>query len=441
MNHPADHRPVEHVTTRAVVVWLVAVLAYVVAVFARSSLSATGVEAAVRFSTTASSLSMFTVLQLAVYAAMQIPAGTFLDRRGARASIVVGCLLIGAGQAAIALATTVPAAVGARVLVGGGDAFVFISVMRLLPAWFPPRTVPLLTQLTGTLGQLGQLVSLAPLVALLHARGWTAAFLLAGSGAVLVAALVLAVVRDGRARVAIDLPTAGTERPAGAPPVPAPAGHEGRMRRTWRDPGTRAGYWAHFVAPFPASAFVLLWGFPYMTRSQGVPSEEALHVLDLYVVAGLVASVVIGTVASRAPHRKLRLVLTVVTLQVVLWGAVLAWPGHAPTPLLLALAVPMACAGGASLIGFDYARETNELRTLGLATGMVNTGGFTSTLLTVLLVGLVLDLEGEGTPELFTDAGFTVAWLVLVPLWTLGTIMLVRSDRALHRARPRVSAA
>ena len=58
-----------------------------------------------------------------------------------------------------------------------GDAMTFISVLRLVAAWFAPRQVPLVTQLTGMVGQGGQILSAIPLVALLHGPGWTPAFL------------------------------------------------------------------------------------------------------------------------------------------------------------------------------------------------------------------------------------------------------------------------
>jgi ATP-binding cassette subfamily B protein len=61
-------------------VWGVGVAAYIVSVTNRSSLSAVGVDAAVRFDADASTLSMFAVVQLAVYGGMQIPVGLLLDR-------------------------------------------------------------------------------------------------------------------------------------------------------------------------------------------------------------------------------------------------------------------------------------------------------------------------------------------------------------------------
>ena len=98
-------------TARAYAVWLVALAAYTVAVFHRASLGVAGVEAQERFSAGASAISLFLVLQLAVYAAMQVPVGVALDRFGSRRLIVAGSLTMAAGQLVLALADDVPTAV------------------------------------------------------------------------------------------------------------------------------------------------------------------------------------------------------------------------------------------------------------------------------------------------------------------------------------------
>ena len=101
---------------RAYAVWLVGLFAYAVAVFHRASLGVAGVEAQDRFSAGASALSLFLVLQLGVYAAMQIPVGVALDRFGSKALIIAGALVMAGGQLTLAVATDVPTAVVARVL-------------------------------------------------------------------------------------------------------------------------------------------------------------------------------------------------------------------------------------------------------------------------------------------------------------------------------------
>ncbi|CAM5743422.1 hypothetical protein SALBM311S_01173 [Streptomyces alboniger] len=59
---------------RAMAVWGVGVSVYFVAVIFRTSLGVAGLDAADRFHVGASALSTFSILQLLVYAGMQIPS-------------------------------------------------------------------------------------------------------------------------------------------------------------------------------------------------------------------------------------------------------------------------------------------------------------------------------------------------------------------------------
>ncbi|MDN5756529.1 MAG: MFS transporter, partial [Micrococcaceae bacterium] len=176
-----------------------------VAVTQRTSFGVAGLEATTRFDASASILGMFSVVQLVVYAGLQIPVGMLIDKFGSRRLIIFGAVLMGVGQMLLALATSVPAGLVGRFFVGAGDAMTFVSVIRLISAWFPGYRVPMLTQFTGMVGQLGQLLSLVPFVALLHWAGWTTSFLSLAALCVLAFVLSLAVVRD---------------QPAGSAPLP-----------------------------------------------------------------------------------------------------------------------------------------------------------------------------------------------------------------------------
>src|SRR5262245_13496024 len=107
-------------------IWLVGLTVYVLAVFHRRSLGVAGLLAQERFGITATQLSFFTVLQLVVYAALQIPIGVALDRYGSRSLLLVGLVLMSGGQLVFAFATSFPVAVGARAVIGAGDAMVFV---------------------------------------------------------------------------------------------------------------------------------------------------------------------------------------------------------------------------------------------------------------------------------------------------------------------------
>jgi len=180
---------------RAWVIWAVALSVYVLAVFHRSSLGVAGLLAAERFEIEATALAFFTVLQLVVYAGMQIPVGVLLDRFGPRALLLCGLMLMTGGQVVFAVAESFPVAVLARAVLGAGDAMVFVSAIRLVSVWFLVRQAPLVTQLTGQVGQVGAIIAAAPLTLALQAFGWTRAFALASSVGVVLMVVVALLVR------------------------------------------------------------------------------------------------------------------------------------------------------------------------------------------------------------------------------------------------------
>ncbi|WP_197680614.1 MFS transporter [Microlunatus sagamiharensis] len=399
---------------RAWLVWGVGVLAYAVAVLQRSSLGVAATYATERFGIGASAFSTFVVLQLVMYAAMQVPVGVLVDRYGPRVLVTIGALVMAGGQVLMATSTETSGAVVARMLVGTGDAMTFVSVLRLVPSWFPARRVPVLTQVTGLLGQLGQVASTIPLVLVLGAYGWTPAYLGAAGVGVVVAVAVVLTVRDS---------------PLGRSAVPPVSFREAatQLRLSFAEPGTRLGLWSHFTSQFSQMVFVLLWGFPFLTVGLGYSPALAGTLLTMMVLSGLVVAPVLGQLTAAYPFRRSNLVLTVSIATVVAWTVVLLWPGAAPLPVVVLLLLVLSANGPASAVGFDFARSFNPTPRLGVASGIVNVGGFTASLLTILVVGLVLDLR---SPSGAYDLGdFKLAFCFQYLPWAFGFWSLVRSRR------------
>ncbi len=82
------------------------------------------------------------MLQLLVYAAMQVPVGLPVDRYGPSAVILTGLIILTVAQTGFALAETYPTALAARARVGTGDGMTWICVLRLVNRWSAPRNVP-----------------------------------------------------------------------------------------------------------------------------------------------------------------------------------------------------------------------------------------------------------------------------------------------------------
>jgi sugar phosphate permease len=409
-------------TRKALLIWSVGMFAYTAGVFHRASLGVAGVEAAHRFGVGASLLAVLSVAQLAVYASMQIPAGVLLDRFGSKRLLAAGALLMGGGQLVFALATDIRLAIAARVLIGLGDALSFISVIRLVVMWFPPRRNPLMVQLSGVIGQLGAVASAVPLVVALRETGWTVTFL-AGAGLGVVAlVLVVSALKD----------SPHTDEPPR--PALSVAAVRSALRDSWAEPGTRLGFWTHFVTQFSGTVFLLLWGYPFLVSGQGLAPATAALLLTTLTVVAVVAGPMVGQFIGAHPFHRSSVVLAVAGSSAAAWTVVLLWPGQAPMWLLVALVVVLAVNGPGSMIGFDYARTFNPAHRIGGATGIVNVGGFVASIMLIISIGVVLDLltpASAGTH--YPPSAFRWALALQYLLWGLGVVQVLRYRRKARR--------
>ncbi|MFF9405939.1 nitrate/nitrite transporter [Streptomyces anandii] len=407
---------------RAVAVWGIGVAVYFVAVIFRTSLGVAGLDAAARFHVGASALSTFSILQLLVYAGMQIPVGLLVDRLGTKKVLGIGAVLFTAGQLGFAFSPSYGTALASRALLGCGDAMTFISVLRLGTRWFPARRGPLVAQLAGLVGMAGNLVSTLVLARLLHGLGWTAAFAGSAVAGVVVLALLLLFLKD---------------HPDGF--EPAPPAHRGaayvrrQIAASWREPGTRLGMWVHFTTQFPAMVFLLLWGLPFLVQAQGLSRAAAGELLTLVVLSNMAVGLVYGQIVARHHAARLPLALGTVAATAGMWATTLACPGgRAPVWLLVVLCVVLGACGPASMIGFDFARPANPPERQGTASGITNMGGFIASMTTLFAIGVLLDATGDD---------YVVAFSAVFVLQALGVSQILRlRKRAARRERERLVA-
>ena len=398
-------------------VWVVGLLAYMLAVFHRSSLAVAGLAAGERFDITASQLATFTMLQLLVYAGMQIPVGLLVDRFGSRSVMLTGTVMLAAAQAGFALAESYPVAVLARTFVGVGDALTFICVLRLVSRWFPTRRIPFVTQVTGTLGQLGAVGAAVPMTWALSHWGWTQAYLVAAGLGVVLAALVALVIHDSPDSRHLLGPRMSLRSVRAS------------LAASWSHPGTRLGFWMHFTTQFSATVLSLLWGYPFLVRGEGRSSQTAGLLLTLMIVAVMVSGPVLGWLIGRHPWHRSTTVLVIVWAIVLVWTAVLWWPGSAPTWLLVVLVLVTGVGGPASMIGFDLGRTSNPAERLASASGIINQAGFSASLVLVITVGLILDWRTPGASTAYTPSAFHWAMSAQYVLWAVGLVQIWRYRR------------
>ncbi|WP_437104668.1 MFS transporter [Streptomyces sp. enrichment culture] len=412
--------PVAQALGRAWVAWAAGALAYVIAIFNRGSLGVAGPMAADRLGIDATALATFSAVQLAVFAATQIPVGLFVDRYGPRKMLTTSLSVMAAGQTMVAVGEDFPTVLIGRALLGCGDAMVMISVLRLIAAWFPAARTPVLAQVTIVAGSAGGLAAASPLSAALRAFGWEPVF----SSIALMTACMIAVVR-----------LAVHDTPPGSPlsgPRAAAAGGTLRtgLAEAWRQPTTQLGLWLMFTVHFPVQVFVLLWGYPFLTQGQGLSETTAGYVTAVPLVMTMALGPVFGVISGRRPHWRVPMVLGIAAATTLTWAMVLLWPGaQAPLPALFLLAMILGLGNPAAAFGLDIARAGSPPHRVGAASGIANIGGYAAALLAMMLIGVTLDhTHAPSTDPSPADFRIALATQILVQLLGVGLLL-----RRIHR--------
>lgn len=410
--------PRSRVTRRALFVWGAAVLFYVIAITGRTSFGVAGVDAIERFEVDASRIAVFTSVQIGVYALAQIPVGLLIDRFGSRKVLVIGAIMMGLGQVLLGFTGNYWVALGARVLIGAGDASAFLSVMRLIPFWFPARITPLFAQLSASIGQIGQFISAVPFLALLSAQGWTAAFVTLGAVGILIAIAAGVAISDAPDNDSGAEDTPAITTPDGQAPKKSPTGFFTTLSTVLKHPLCWQAFFIHWSGMLNQIVFTLLWGVPLMTLGMGLSNTQVGVVLTINTIASIAAGPMLGFISSRTGRNRDLAVLVLAGFNGLGWTIFLLSPDARGMAAIVAVNIVMAMFTPVSNFGFDNIRARVNRKVVATGTGLGNMGGFLAGMVAAQLVGVVLDLSSHGDTYEWSD--FRVAWIAVLAIWGTG---------------------
>lgn len=398
-------------------VWAIAVTVYVVAILGRTSFGVASVEAIERFQVDASRIAVFTSVQVGVYALSQIPMGLLIDRFGPRRMLVAGALIMAVGQILLGFTTNYWVAIAARVLIGMGDASAFLSVMRLLPAWFPLKKTPIFTQLTASIGQLGQFLSAVPFLWLLGVSGWSVAFLTLGAIGILIAIAAGIAVADEP-----ETPDDDQDEPKSEHPT-SRIGLGESLKTILSSPIVWQAFFIHGASMIYINTFALLWGMPLMTLGMGLSESSAGLVLTVNTVFAMIAGPILGVVSARAGSNRAKVVFVATLIHTASWVYFFSSPDPRSLMAIILLNVIVAFATPVSNYGFDLIREKLPNGVVATGTGFGNMGGFIAAMLAAQILGILLDISAEGGTYEWGD--FRFAWLAVFGVWAVYLIGLI----------------
>lgn len=405
---------------RAWTMWALGASGYLVAVFHRTSLSVGALAAERRLHIGPAQLAMLGAAELAVYVLMQVPSGAGGDRYGPRRMIAGGFALLAAGGLCLAWAGGLAVALLGRVLVGVGDACMWVNVLRLARGWFRGGRYALVVSLTSVAGSLGQLVATTPLALSLASFGWVPTYTAA---AVVTAAIgVLAALR-----LVDQDPDRPPEREIDR--VGGRTGTREGLRASWAEPGTRLALWAHLGLVGAFVAFAALWAFPYLVEAGRQTSASASEIIGTGIVVSLFASPLLGVLVGRHPERRADLLVASLVADVVVWALLVVAPAAAlPTVALFGAVIVLSVSSAAALAVFDLVRTSNPLSRAGRAAGLVNMGGFSAAVGAELAIGGLLDVlrhAGWSVPASYQAA---LAVPLALALGALVQVLRLRRD-------------
>lgn len=379
------------------------------AITSRTSFGVAGVEAIDRFQVDATRIAVFTSVQVGVYAFAQIPMGILIDKFGPRKLLAIGALVMGIGQLILGFTDSYSIAIIARVFIGAGDASIFLSVMRILPFWFPLKHTPIFTQLTTCLGQLGQFFSAVPFMALLGAQGWTVAFVSLGSVVALIAIAALVAVRD-------------TPDPQPKPAESTQDADKPSLRASLklivRNPITWQGFFIHYVLMVWQTVFSMMWGVPLMTLGMGLSATTAGLVLSINTLCMVVSAPIIGIISARLGYRRDVVAIALSFVQAGAWLLFLASDAPRGLMAIILVNIVMGLTTAASGYGFDTIRERLDRKILAAGTGLANMGGFLSSMVAAQVMGFLLDHSAHGSTYTWVD--FRFGFLAILVTWAVG---------------------
>lgn len=224
----------------------------------------------------------------------QVPLGVLFDRIGVRAAASALFVPMVAGAALHGIADSGWMLVAARFLVGLGCAGSFMSVIILIPRWFPQDRWSTMLGLVFGISQLGILASGPPLALATETIGWRQAFVWCAGLSILAGLLFRAIVRD---------------QPSEAVAVAQrQADHVGAiegLRQILALPDMLKLF-AIFGVSYPTlNAVTGLWAGPYLKDVHGLDAVARGHVLAAVAIALVIGNFIIGPIDRAIGRPKL----------------------------------------------------------------------------------------------------------------------------------------
>ncbi len=381
-------------------IFILGTLAHTVGLFHRAALAPMADRIMADFGITAVAFGSLGAAYFYIYAAMQLPSGTLTDTLGPRKTVTAGLLTASLGSIVMGLAPTFGAVYAGRLIVSFGVSLAWISCVKLIMEWFSTKESGTLLGISGSLTNLGQIIASTPLALLIVWIGWQMSLIAMGVATLALAAIYWAVVRDSPAKV-------------GLPPVDA-ANRDNVLQGSVLSDFTNSKIsqrfkivfgnkhlWPPFLVAMGAyGAYSTLfnnWAVLYIMQVYTVSRSSAANFMLVATIGLMIGLAAIGFLSDRVfQKRRLPMILfngisLTTLLAITIWNG-----GQPPINALYPLFFILGIGSAPIVLTFACVRDLVQPSVRGIATGLVNAGGFIGTAIVQPLFGYMLDLGWKG---------------------------------------------
>ncbi|WP_338786052.1 MFS transporter [Metabacillus sp. FJAT-53654] len=371
------------------------------------------------FNVTASTIGLLASIQFFAYAGLQVPIGILSDRFGPNLFLIVGTLLTGVGTLLYSLAPNESILFLARLIVGTGDATIWVNVVLILSQWFKGNEFIKLLGMAGMTGSLGFLMATVPFSIWIALSGWRASFFTMGVILCLCGILLYFVlVKYPKRMVKYNAITSSSS-------VKSEHKREKTLvilNRIFSNRQAWAAFLCHFGAVGTYVGFIGSWAVPYGMDIFDMTRSGASQFIMIGLIGALIGAPLTSWISSRMQSIKIPYI-TVHLLVFLSWSAFLLFSGKPPLIILMVLFLLIGYGNGASALTFAIVRQSFDVKEVGVASGFANMGGFLSAVLLPSFFGKVLDhfqlaesnvgyLYGFMIPVIFSMIGLFGGFLI-----------------------------
>ncbi|GLB60061.1 MFS transporter [Cytobacillus sp. NCCP-133] len=362
------------------------------------------------FGVTASAIGLLTSIQFFAYASLQVPIGILSDRFGPNVFLIAGTLLNGAGTLLYSFAGNEYIMFAARMLVGFGDATIWINVVIILGRWFKVNEFVKLLGFAGMSGSFGFLLATVPFSIWISLWGWRVPFFAVGVILTVLAILLYFILiwQPGRMGIA----------PRNSKEKKQPKEKTGKIiKRVFSDRQAWATFFCHFGVVGTYVGFIGSWAVPYGMDIYGLTRSESSQLIMIGLLGAIVGAPLMSFISGRLGVIK-RPYLFAHIIVFLGWATFLVFQGKPPYVLLIVLFLIIGYGNGASALTFAVVRQSFDIKDVGVVSGFANTGGFLSAVLLPFTFGKVLDTFQSGyqygfiIPVVFSIVGLLGASLI-----------------------------